>query len=574
MKAFNRITFALLFGAAVTVSCNTKEQGGSAYTITADRTAVNDVAANAPGTEVVVVTTDAPYWIVLTPDWIKADPTTGVGGGKSTIVTLTIASNYKNETTDTYPRSGNVVFSGGKTSLTIPVNQLGHKGYIDPSLGIGGIPDINEFRDFIAAVNEGGSITRWMNPVGEVELQADLDLAELSADWVPIGAVEQTGNGNNACKPVGNAFSGKFNGGGHTLRNFHVSKNLEDVANGATFGLFGVLDHAVVKNLHIETDFTVSANGTADVGVVAGTVLCSTIENVTVTGKITSAGTTANKRFALGGIAGFVFSVFDAETGAAVDSYIKDCKVEAEVNVDCGTNTASGATGVMYGGIAAFATNIKDESRIHIENCENNGTMTVNAGRCSGILPTANYGAIVKGCTNNASQFNTIANGRIGQIVCNLSANSAVIDCVNNGDLTTTGAKTTTGALVALLGDDTAYIEGGERICNTGTILSAFDPSTDGSNRNFSGLLCANMNKFDHVSNVILSGRYGAYKADGNHEMYPVNAANIMEYIGWLNDSYKEKATNITYVSSGPEPETPEAGGGISDLDPVNDTWD
>ena len=149
MKVFNRITFALLFGAAVTVSCNTKEQGGSAYTITADRTAVNDVAANAPGTEVLVVTTDAPYWIVLTPDWIKADPTTGVGGGKSTIVTLTIASNYKNETTDTYPRSGNVVFSGGKTSLTIPVNQLGHKGYIDPSLGIGGIPDINEFRDFL-----------------------------------------------------------------------------------------------------------------------------------------------------------------------------------------------------------------------------------------------------------------------------------------------------------------------------------------------------------------------------------------------------------------------------------------
>ena len=204
---------------------------------------------------------------------IKADPNTGVGGGKSTIVTLTIASNYKNESTDTYPRSGNVVFSGGKTSLTIPVSQLGHKGYIDPSLGIGGIPDINEFRDFIAAVNEGGSITRWMNPVGEVELQADLDLAELSAGWVPIGAVEQTGNGNNACKPVGNAFTGKFNGGGHTLRNFHVSKNLEDVANGATFGLFGVLDHAVVKDLHIETDFTVSANGTADVGVVAGTVL-------------------------------------------------------------------------------------------------------------------------------------------------------------------------------------------------------------------------------------------------------------------------------------------------------------
>ncbi|MBQ9193806.1 MAG: hypothetical protein IJ156_08825 [Bacteroidales bacterium] len=573
MKSFFRIALALLFGAAVAGSCNTR-QDEPACTITADRTAISDVAANAPGAEVVVVTTDAPYWIVITPDWIKADPTTGVGGGKSSIVTLTVASNYKNETTDTNPRSGNVVFSGGMTSLSIPVSQLGYTAYIDPSLGIGGIPDMNEFRDFIDAVNEGNSVSRWMNPVGEVELLTDLDLAEFGPDWVPIGAVEQTGNGNNACKPVGNAFSGIFNGGGHTIRNFNVSKNLEDVASGATFGLFGVLDNAVVKNLRVETDFTVSANGTADVGVVAGTVLSSTIENVTVTGKITSAGTTSTKRFALGGIAGFVYSVFDAESGNAYDSFIKDCKVDAEVRVDCGANTANGATCVMYGGIAAFATNIKDESRIHIEDCENSGSMTVNTGRCSGILPTANYGAIVKGCTNKASQLNTIENGRIGQIVCNLSTYSAVIDCVNEGDLTTTESKTTAAALVALAGDDTAYIEGGERICNTGTILAAFDPSTDSSNRNFSGLLCANMNKFDHISNIILSGRYGVYKADGNHEMYPVNSANIMEYIGWLNDAYKEKATNITYTSSGPEPETPETGGSITPLDPVDDTWD
>ena len=76
------------------------------------------------------------------------------------------------------------------------------------------------------------------------------------------------------------------------------------------------------------------------------------------------------------------------------------------------------------------------------------------------------------------------------------------------------------------------------------------------------------------MSNVILSGKLGVYKADGNHEMYPVNSSNIMEYIGYINAAYKEKVTNITYVSEGPEPETPEKDGGITDLDPVNDTWD
>jgi hypothetical protein len=124
-----------------------------------------------------------------------------------------------------------------------------------------------------------------------------------------------------------------------------------------------------------------------------------------------------------------------------------------------------------------------------------------------------------------------------------------------------------TGALVALVGDNTAYIEGGERTANTGTIL--------GGDPNYLGLICGYNNKFDHISDLVLSGRIGLYKADGNHEMYPVNSGNVMEYIGNLNKDYADKVTNITYISpSGePEPETPKAGGSIKDLDPVNDTW-
>ncbi len=564
MKALKLFSAALLLGAMVAVSC--KKQAEPVYTITVDRTAIKDVAANNPGVEAMVITTDAPSWILTTPDWVTPDAVFGEGNGKSTIVSLTIASNYKNEATETKPRSGEIKISGGKTSVVVPINQLGHKAVIDPNASIGGIPDLKEFMDFVETVNNGEAPIRWMNDKFEVLLQADIDLSSVT-DWTPIGNVESSGNGNNATKEKGNAFSFVFDGGGHTIKNFKVTKELSE---GQTWGLFGYLSNATVKNLNVEADLTLTASGAADAGVVAGTAFCSTIENVKVNAKITSTGTSSTKRFAIGGVVGFVFSSFNLDEGKAYDSYIRNCEVTAEVNLDGGANLANGATCMMYGGIAAFATNIKDESRNHIENCVNNGTMTVKIGRCSGICPTANYGTYIEHCTNNASQFNTIEGGRIGQICCNLSSYCAVIDCVNNGDLTTTGASTTTGALVALLGDEatkTVFIEGGERTCNTGTIL--------GVTPKYLSLLCANNNHFDHVSNVILSGKLGVYKADGNHEMYAVSSSNIMENIGYINPNYASKVTNITYVSpSGePEPETPKAGGGIKDLESVNDTW-
>ncbi len=569
MNTISKITLTLLIGAAALVSC---KKEAPKYTITADRTDVSNIAAKSPSAEVIVVTTDAPYWIIQVPEWMKADPATGVGGGKSTVVTLTASSNFKNETTPTNPRSGQVRISGGKTSLSLPVSQLGFSASIDPSLSIGGIPSLEEFRDFVTAVNEGESLIRWMNNDWEVELLTDLDLSGFG-EWTPIGNVESSGNENNKSKAKGNSFSGKFNGGGHTIRGFNATATL---SAGKTWGLFGYLDNATIKNLNVEADLNLSASGAADAGVIAGTVYCSTIENVKVNAKITSTGTSAASRFAIGGIAGFVFSVYDVGGGVSYDSWIKDCEVTAEVNLDCGANEANNASCMMYGGIATFCTNVKDDSRIHIENCVNNGKMTVKVGRCSGIVPTANYGTIIKDCTNNAVQVNTIPNGRVGQICCNLSAKSAVIGCVNNGDLTTTGSSTTTGALVALMADDSVYIEGGERVANTATIL--------GCNKKYLSLMCANTTKLDHASNVVLSGKLGLYKADGNHEMFAVDAGNILEYIGYVADDYKEKITNITFVKDASpdnpggddtptEDDSPDKNGGIEGLDLVNDNW-
>ena len=339
MKTMQKCLILLLAGAMAAISCN-KQQEVKTYTISSDITSISEIPANNPGSQTLVVTTDAPYWIAQGPDWVTIDPVTGVGGGKSTVVTLSFQSNYKNESTDMAPRTGEVKFSGGMTSLVVPVSQLGHKGYIDPNASIGGIPDEDEFLDFIAAVNDGDPVVRWLNDKQEVQLLADLDLSEV-AEWVPIGNVEKTGNGNNASAPEGNYFTGVFDGGGHTIKGFKASKT--DIEDGGTYGFFGALYRATVKNLNLEADFTVGGLSTGDAGVLAGTVYASTIENVKIKATIKTEGTqTDNKRFAVGGLAGFVFCC--SSEGDLLESSIKNCEVEVTVTGGSGKNTKSGAT--------------------------------------------------------------------------------------------------------------------------------------------------------------------------------------------------------------------------------------
>ena len=529
MKTLQKCLILLLAGAMVAVSC--KKEAPKTYTISSDITTVTEVAANNPGTQTVVVTTDAPYWIAQSTDWITVEPVMGVGGGKSTVVTLTFQSNYKNETTDTFPRTGEVKFSGGMTSFTISVSQLGHKGYIDPDASIGGIPDIDEFMDFVAAVNAGDPIHRWYNENNEVELLDDLDLSELE-EWVPIGNVEKSGNGNNASNPDGNYFSGVFNGGGHTIKGFNAYKT--DIADGGTYGFFGALYRATVKNLSLEANFTVGGLSTGDAGVLAGTVYASTIENVKIKAVIKTEGTQTNsKRFSVGGIAGFVYCC--SAEGELLESLIKDCEVEMTVSGNGGDNTANGATAPMFGGIAGFSTGDKSSARTTIENCVVRGTIVADQGRCSGILATANNATIVKDCTNYASQENNFANARIGNLVSLLNLDCHMINCANYGDLTTTASNTTTAGMVALLNDNSCSVEGGGNYGNIRTGNSA---------ANGHGLLVANFSKFAYFKDVVVSGTLGLVGG----EVYEINAENFMDYIGG-NSAGKDSISGLTYVA-------------------------
>lgn len=540
MKPIAKLICASILGLMMASSC--AKEAEQQITFSSDPAALSDVPCKNPGEQVLNLTTNA-NWIVVTPTWVKADPIFGSG---NSIVSFTVESTFINDQTDVAPRTGEIVFSGGGKSYVVPISQLGYTVPFDPDASIGGIPDADEFMKFVQAVNNNDGLSRWQNASKDIVLLADINLSEYK-EWTPIGNPETVSNGNYAGAYTGTAFKGVFDGGGHTIRGFNPTVK---VPASGTFGLFGVLDGATVKDLNIETDLTISAEGQADAGVLVGTAISSTIQNVKVSGKITSAGTGDSKRFALSGLAGFVFN-----TGAGI-STIKDCTTNLIVNADCGSNTANGAAGAMYGGIAGFVTTSQDDSANNIENCVNNGEINAKLGRCSGIVATANFGGHFLNCTNNANQVNTISNGRIGNVVSVLYKNAVADGLVNNGNLTTTASDTHAGAIISFFNDDAIVVRGGR---NTGTVIAAIG--------NYRGLIGANISKFASISGVTVGGKLGVYKADGNHEMIDVNAGNFTEYIGAVSEANRAKITDLTWDGAAAPPEpTVEGIGSAADL--------
>ena len=87
-----------------------------------DVTSIEAEAQN-PEEAAVTLTTDV-SWILTCPDWVTPSATYGNGDA---ILTFAIASNYKDETTSTRARSGEIKISGGGALtgkgavVTIPV---------------------------------------------------------------------------------------------------------------------------------------------------------------------------------------------------------------------------------------------------------------------------------------------------------------------------------------------------------------------------------------------------------------------------------------------------------------------
>lgn len=527
MKQIFKSIVALLCCGAMFASC---EQAVPKVELTADLTSIEVEAQNPE--EVAVTLTANTSWLLTTPKWVNASVTYGSG---NTIVIFSFESNYKNETTTTLSRQGEIQISGGGALtgkgvvITIPVIQQGYT-YVDPNPSLGGIPDAQEFAEFIKAANSGGPLKRWTAESGDIVLLDNIDLSTVTIDWQAISDETDVLNANNDCTINNTPFTGVFDGNNYKITGFNPTVVM---GSNKTFGLFSTIKGATIKNVDLSGTMTISATGQADAGMLVGTALSSTIQNVTINGNIVSTGSTQAKRIALGGVCGFAMAKEN------VNTVIEGATVNVEVNAVGGTNLSNGGAGAMYGGVVGFATaiNAADNPIVIIKNCVNNGNMNVTLGRCSGIVATANTGTTIQDCTNNGNQVNKITDGRLGNIVCNMAHYTKMINCVNNGDIDATaeGYKGTVGGLLALTGSETCLeITGGG---NYGTIRTV---STVGEK--YRGLLWANHNRKTPTSGLVASGRLFI---DGVE--VEINASNYMQYLGW--NTYPDILQNITWVA-------------------------
>lgn len=255
------------------------------------------------------------------------------------------------------------------------------------------------------------------------QLAADIDLASSEAyrdNWVPIGRYVPTDADSGDVSPrLGLAFTGSFDGNGHTISNLKISRTIDDSAAAEDMtgtGLFGgVAGSAYIHDLIIE-NANVSSNGNCTAALVG--MAMSTpgqrpvlIENISLTGNNSISG--------IGSVAGLV--------GSAQDIDIAGCSAAANVIM----TTAGNGAGILGGGLEGGS----------IVNCTAAGTVTATATMdyagttfgsvgVGGLAGCAFDSTEVTGCTvTNA----TISVGKNSIMVGGLLGYSGV---VNEGDYT------------------------------------------------------------------------------------------------------------------------------------------
>lgn len=176
-------------------------------------------------------------------------------------------------------------------------------------------------------------------------LTADIDLG--GKEWTPIGIP--------ASGYITEAFSGVFDGQGHTISNLSIN------TGSAFYGLFYCVYGGTVKNLNVIGNVKTTGN---TAGGIVGKLQGGTVENCSFGGSVT-----ASKNY-VGGIVGNIV------TNKKAQSVIKGCVNTAEI------------TGKTAGGILGYTT-----AKAEISYCYNTGTVN-GTTRSAGISGQQTTGKI------------------------------------------------------------------------------------------------------------------------------------------------------------------------------------
>lgn len=217
----------------------------------------------------------------------------------------------------------------------------------------------------LAAIND--------NLSGHYILTADIDLE--GAEWTPIGAYAPSGESEEEQEipAVETAFTGTFDGQGHTIRNLTINQ-----PEGWAMGLFGCANNAQIDNFTLENASVDATLMSADV---VGYAYCSTVSGVTLTGgKVTAHAGEMSAEGMYGGI-----------VGTGMGSMIENCSAQADIALPDGTANA----GIIGGGLEMTS----------VVGCTATGTVTAG-NNCYGL-------GGISGCGFAAEQFTDCTAGDV-----------------------------------------------------------------------------------------------------------------------------------------------------------------
>ena len=268
---------------------------------------------------------------------------------------------------------------------------------------------------------------------------ADIDLSQFS-NWTPIGWET--------------AFSGYYDGGGHTISNLNIDINIMNCDNtlfpdrAPTIGLFGWVS-GIISNMDL-TGGTISIYGywrSANVGSIAGYLDGGNIQNcnssVDMIGNVYSDSDFLGPELNFGGIVGYM------------DDYteVRNCD-------NSGTISATGHT-VRIGGI------VGDAYKAAINNCINSGPLSVSSSevynlRIGGVAARVeatdfsscnNFGSII---VLGAQENSRIVGGIVAEL---MKYTSTLTDCANAGDITYDDTRVViVGGLIGYISDDAVEV--------------------------------------------------------------------------------------------------------------------
>ena len=208
---------------------------------------------------------------------------------------------------------------------------------------------------------------------GKYILMGDIDLTDI--EWTPIGDEE-------------NPFTGILNGNGYSIKNLTLT--VDDGAETENVGFFGVTQDAVISNINFENAQinTPESYNKGSVGIIAGTAIGTTFENI-----ITSGDITAHQK--AGGLVGTISDYAERLEDGTLELHNSSFKnIFADVNIN---------SSYYAGGIAGYVDSTYSNDLV-LENCNTTGNITVTEKCAGGMIGEAGSTIItINNCTSSAN---------------------------------------------------------------------------------------------------------------------------------------------------------------------------